>query len=79
LRSCASTLLELEGRAAASPKDALEIVSALLADGPPRAADVQLISEARQRYRLPQDVTAPLLFHLIDLARAMWARAAALE
>ncbi len=79
LRSCASTLLELEGRPPTSPKDALEIMSALLADGPPRAADVQLISEARQRYRLPQDVTAPLLFHLIDLARAMWARAAALK
>jgi predicted nucleotidyltransferase len=78
LRSCASTLLELEGRSAASPKDALEIVSALLETGP-RAADARLISEARQRSWLPNDVTAPLLFDLIDLARAMWARAAALK
>jgi predicted nucleotidyltransferase len=79
LRSCASTLLELEGRPVASPKDALEVVSALLADGPPRAADVQLISEARRRSMLPGEVTAPLLFHLIDLAGAMSARADALK
>ena len=69
LRSCASTLLELEGSPAASPKDALETFS----------TDVQLISEARQRHALPKDMAAPLLFHLIDLARAMWSRAAALK
>lgn len=79
LRSCASTLLDLEARAAASPKEALETVSASLPDGPTRAADIQLISEARQRHALPNEVAAPLLFHLIDLARAMWARAAALQ
>ena len=69
LRSCASTLLELEGSPAASPKDALETFS----------ADVQLLSEARQRNALPKDRAAPLLFHLIDLARVMSARAAALK
>ncbi|HEX6042945.1 MAG TPA: nucleotidyltransferase domain-containing protein [Pyrinomonadaceae bacterium] len=69
LRSCASTLLELEGSPAASPKDALETLS----------ANVQLISEARKRHALPKDMAAPLLFHLIDLARAMSARAAALK
>jgi len=79
LRSCASTLLELEGRAAASPKEALETVSTSLPDGPTRAADIQLVSEARQRHVLPKEVAAPLLFHLIDLARAMWVRAAALQ
>ena len=68
LRSCASTLLELEGHPAASPKEALETLS----------ADVQIISDARQR-ALPKDLAAPLLFHLIDLARAMSARAAALK
>ena len=69
LRSCAATLLELEGSPAASPKDALETFS----------GDVQMISEARQRHSLPKDTAAPLLFHLIDLARAMSARAAALK
>jgi predicted nucleotidyltransferase len=79
LRSCASTLLDLENRAAASPKEALETVSASLPDGPTRATDLQQISEARQRHALPTGVAAPLLFHLIDLARAMWTRAAALQ
>ena len=79
LRSCASTLLELEGTQASSAKEALEQVSASLPDGPARAGDVQLISEARQRHALPNGVAAPTLFHLIDLARAMWKRAAALK
>jgi hypothetical protein len=79
LRSCASTLLELEGKPAASAKEALEQVSASLPDGPARADDIRLISEARQRHAVPKDVAAPALFHLIDLARSMWARAAALK
>ena len=79
LRSCAATLLELEGAPAASPKEALEQVSASLPDGPARAEDLQLISEARQRQALPKDVAARALFHLIDLARAMSARAAVLK
>ena len=79
LRSCAATLLELEGAPAASPKEALEQVSASLPDGPARAEDIQLISEARQRQALPKDVAARALFHLIDLARAMSARAAVLK
>jgi hypothetical protein len=79
LRSCASTLLELEGAPAASAKEALEQVSASLPDGPARAEDIQLISEARQRHALPAGVAGPILFHLIDLARAMRERAAALS
>ena len=79
LRSCASTLLELEGKPAASAKEALEQVSASLPDGPAHADDIQLISEARLRHALPAGVAAPALFHLIDLARSMWARAAALK
>jgi predicted nucleotidyltransferase len=74
LRACASTLLELEGSPAASPKEALETVSASAADG-----SLKLLSEARLRRALPNDVAAPLVFHLIDLARAMSARAAALK
>lgn len=79
LRSCASTLLELEGAPAASAKEALEQVSASLPDGPARAEDIQLISEARQRHALPSGVAAPALFHLLELARAMWGRAAGLK
>src|SRR5687768_16369576 len=76
LRSCASTLLELEGHAARSPKEALEEIAA---SSPNAAQDTQLITEARQRHTLPPGAAAPALFHLIDLARAMWARAAQLK
>ena len=79
LRSCASTLLELEGNAAASPKEALEQIAATLASSAKSAADLQLITEARQRHTLPPGAAAPALFHLIDLAHAMWARAAQLR
>ena len=75
LRSCASTLLELEGKAAASPKEALEQVAAALPDNAEYAEAVRLLSEVRQRHTLPPGVAAPTLFHLIDLAHAMWARA----
>ncbi|HEX5833585.1 MAG TPA: hypothetical protein VFY34_07020, partial [Pyrinomonadaceae bacterium] len=76
LRSCASTLVELEGRAAASPKEALEQIAQSSAT---TAHDVQLITEARQRHALPPGAAAPALFHLIELAHAMWARAAQLK
>jgi predicted nucleotidyltransferase len=76
LRSCASTLLELEGHAAASPKEALEQFARTSATA---VHDVQLITEARQRHALPPGAAAPALFHLIELAHAMWARAAQLK
>jgi predicted nucleotidyltransferase len=76
LRSCASTLLELEGRAAASPKEALEQIAKSSASV---SHDVQLITEARQRHALPPGAAAPALFHLIELAHAMWGRAAQLK
>lgn len=76
LRSCASTLLELEGRPASSPREALEQIASSSAAV---AHDVQLISEARQRHTLPPGAAAPALFHLIELAHAMWARAAQLK
>lgn len=76
LRSCASTLLELEGRPASSPKEALEQIASSSAVA---AHDVQLISEARQRHTLPPGAAAPALFHLIELAHTMWARAAQLK
>ena len=76
LRSCASTLLELEGHAAASPKEALEQIAK---SSPSAAHDVQLITEARQRHALPPGAAAPALFHLIELAHVMWTRAAQLK
>ncbi len=79
LRSCASALLELEGNTVSSPKDALEQIAASLASGTAAHQDLQVISEARQRHPLPPGAAAPALFHLIDLAHAMWARAAQLR
>lgn len=100
LRSCASTLLELEGRAAPSQKEALEQVAMSLAnpsyderqgvfvngegrdfvDAQPDASQhLQLITEARQRKALPPGAAGPALFYLIELAQAMWTRAAQLK
>ena len=79
LRSCAATLLELEGNAVSSPKEALEQIAATLASEAKSSEDLQLITEARQRHTLPPGAAAPALFHLIDLAHAMWARAAQLR
>jgi predicted nucleotidyltransferase len=79
LRACASTLLELEDKAASSPKEALEQLAATLSNGADRAEVLQLISEARQRHNLQPGAGAPALFQLIELAQAMWARAAELK
>ena len=46
LRSCAATLLELEGRPAESPKEALQQVAAQLPDAALRAEEISRISEA---------------------------------
>ena len=79
LRSCAATLLELEGKPVESPKEALHKVAASLPDGPAWAEDISRISEARQDGTLAPGVAAPTLFHLIELARLMWTRANALS
>ncbi len=79
LRSCAATLLELEGTPAASPKEALHQVAASLPDGSERAEEISRISEARQKQTLAPGVAAPTLFHLIELARSMRTRAEALS
>ena len=78
LRSCAAALLELEGGLIESPKEALHQVAASLPHGAERAEEISRISEARQMQRLAPGVAAPTLFHLIELARSMWTRAAAL-
>lgn len=79
LRSCAATLLELEGISTPSAKDALQQISSSLPGAEKRNEEVQLITQAREKRSLPAGVAAPTLFHLIELARLMWARAAALK
>ena len=79
LRSCAATLLELEGVAAGSPKEALQQVAASLPNGSQRVEEISRISEARQTRTLAHGVAAPTLFNLIELARLMWTRADALS
>lgn len=78
LRSCAAVLLELEGRPAASSKEALEQIAASLPE-PERMDGISLISEARQKQRLAPGVAAPAIFHLIELAHSMCIRADALS
>src|ERR1044071_6891589 len=79
LRSCAAALLELEGRRAESPKEALHQVAASLPDGAKWAEELSRIPEARQKQMIAPGLAAPTLFHLIELSRSMWTRAAALS
>lgn len=79
LRSCAATLLELEGSPVESPKEALYQVAASLPEGRERTEEISRISEARQERMLAPGVAAPTLFHLIELARSMWTRADSLS
>ena len=79
LRSCAATLLELEGKPVESPKEALHQVAASLPDGAARTDEISRISEARQERTLAPGLAAPTLFHLIELARSMRTRAEALS
>lgn len=79
LRSCAATLLELEGLPTESPKEALHQVAGSLPGGAQRADEMSRISEAREKQTLPPGVAGPTLFHLIELARSMWTRADALS
>lgn len=79
LRSCAATLLELEGKPAASPKEALHQVAASLTDGAARTEEILRISQAREERTLAPGTAAPTLFHLIELARVMRTRADSLS
>jgi predicted nucleotidyltransferase len=79
LRSCAATLLELEGNPVKTPKEALHQVAASLPGGAGRAEEISRISEARQEGTLAPGMAAPTLFHLIELASLMRTRAEALS
>jgi predicted nucleotidyltransferase len=76
LRAAAAALLELEGKPAASPKQALEAVAGSLA--PDFADALATLSNAREKRTLPAGVAGPTLFQLMDLARRMRPRVEAL-
>lgn len=73
LRSSAASLLELEERAAETPKEALRLVASAF---PESDWDTVLacLSEARETRRLPPGVAGDTLFRLIELATRLRAR-----
>jgi hypothetical protein len=73
LRSCAATLLELQGQPTESPKEALAHVAASLST-PEWQDALTHLSEAREKQILPPDVAGATVFHLIDLAQRMRTR-----
>jgi predicted nucleotidyltransferase len=77
LRTSAASLLDLDGRAAASPKAALHALAAELGGG----WDVLLtrMSDARDRRELAPEAASETVLGLIELARLMRARVRALE
>lgn len=77
LRSAAALILSLEGRAASSPKEALELLAAELGVQE-REALLGHLSAARENGSLPPGVARPAVLALIDLAQAMRIRADAL-
>jgi len=79
LRSCAATLLDLEGKPVGSAKDALHQVATSLPNGAEWATEVSRISEAREDGTLAPGTAAPTLFHLIELASSMRTRVEALS
>jgi len=76
LRTYARDLLELEGRPAPSPKEALERAAASL--GGDWADTLARLSEARETRALPPGVAGPVVFRLIDLTLGLRARARSL-
>lgn len=77
LRASAATLLELEGKKAPAPKEALETVVASMPGEALKDALARL-SEAREKRALPPGTAGATLFGLIEIARAMRARVNAL-
>lgn len=78
LRSCAATLLELEGKGTDSPRAALERVAAEVL-GEAEASEIMVrLREARSDRVIAPGLAAPSYFRLAELARAMWQRADAL-
>jgi len=78
LRSCAAALLELEGQAPGTPKEALDRVAALV-DQPSWRELLALVSTARETRSLPVGAGSDALFRLIELARRMYGRVTAMR
>ncbi len=78
LRSCAATLLEVEGQPAAAPKEALINFAAGL-EGPGWDEVMNHISEARHRRMLTAGAGDVTLIRMIELAARLRARAASIE
>lgn len=73
LRVCAASILSLEGRPAASPREALAII--LTEPGCPLGGDVtKLIDSVRREGSLPPGTAAPLVCSLMGLAAFMYQR-----
>jgi predicted nucleotidyltransferase len=70
LRSCAATLLELQGRPAASGKEALEKLAAEAGDDGFTEV-LRRLSEARETRTLSPGTAAPVLLSLVDLAQRL--------
>jgi predicted nucleotidyltransferase len=77
IRTCAEAILDLQGKPAPSPKEALARVAASL---PGSGWDVVLghISEARENRALPPGVAGPTILRLAELAQAMRSQVEAL-
>ena len=73
LRSCAATLIELEGQKENSPKAALEKYVKSTGESAWLEA-LPRISEAREQRVLPPGVAGPLLLKLIDIAKSIGKR-----
>jgi hypothetical protein len=68
LRSAAAALLELQGRPAASPKAALEMLAQELGESPQTLAHISQIRETRAA---PPGAAPATLFRLIELSRRL--------
>lgn len=74
LRSAAALILTLQGRPAASPKEALQRLAAELPDGP-WATLLEQLSQARDQAAPPPGQGGATVLGLIELAQALRARA----
>ena len=77
IRACAAALLELQGTAAASPKEALADVASRVS-GTGWSDVLTHLSEARENRSLPPGIAGPTLLRLIDLIQQMRFQAEAL-
>ena len=73
LRSCAATILELEGHPASSPKEALEKIISSLGD-PAWHEVASHLSEVRETRRLQAGVAGKTVFRLMNLTELLLSR-----